>query len=49
MDATIEDGVTGVVTVAAEGLFVGGSGKDGKKGGDGTAWGGSTRDVHARF
>ncbi|KAK3372388.1 HotDog domain-containing protein [Podospora didyma] len=46
VDATIEDAVTGKVTVIAEALFIGGRGRDNKS--DGT-WGGTTRDENARF
>ncbi|KAK0628218.1 HotDog domain-containing protein [Bombardia bombarda] len=45
VDASIEDAVSGKVTVWAEGLFVGGRGKDGAAGGDADR----VRDENARF
>jgi hypothetical protein len=51
VDATVEDAVTGAVTVVAEALFVGGKGK--KKGGfvlgDGGPLDGKKEDAHVRF
>lgn len=47
VDATIEEAVTGNVTVTAEALFVGGEGKDKKQSAFG--WGGKVRDDHAKF
>ncbi|GAB1311586.1 hypothetical protein MFIFM68171_01796 [Madurella fahalii] len=48
VDATIEDAVTGNVTVTAEALFVGGEGKK-KKNQSAFSWAGKVRDDHARF
>jgi hypothetical protein len=45
VDATVEDAVTGGVTVVAEALFVGGEGKN-KNGG---RWNGEAQELHARF
>jgi hypothetical protein len=48
VDATVEDAVTGAVTVVAEALFVGGQGKNGKNKIGGVLRG-NARDAHLRF